>query len=79
MDFLHLTLIVSLEMKQSFSSLLELYVFNVASNFIESASPEDQDRLVNLLNTIDKPTQDNENYTVYPRELSKHQLNYIVK
>lgn len=66
-------------MKQSFNSLLELYVFNVATNFIESASPEDQDRLVNLLNTIDKPIQGNENYTVYPQELSKHQLNYIEK
>ncbi|SFD06266.1 hypothetical protein SAMN05216167_103170 [Spirosoma endophyticum] len=66
-------------MKQSFHALLELYVFNVATNFIESASPEDQNRLVNLLNTIDKPFLDNENYTVYPEELSKTHLNHIGK
>jgi len=39
---------------QSFERILEQYVFDVAAKFIGSVPNEDQDRLINLVNTIDK-------------------------
>lgn len=43
--------------KDNVNSLLEQYVFEVAARFIDEASPEDQNRLINLLNTIEKSSR----------------------
>ena len=40
---------------QSFSNLLEQYVFSVAATFIDQVSHEEQTILINLINRIDKP------------------------
>ncbi|CAN5633528.1 hypothetical protein BH09BAC4_BH09BAC4_14180 [soil metagenome] len=40
----------------SFQNLLEHYVFTVADNFIEQASPDEQQRLLNLFRDIGKHT-----------------------
>ncbi|GAB4033792.1 hypothetical protein [Spirosoma jeollabukense] len=38
----------------SFQNLLEHYVFTVADSFIEQASPDEQQRLLNLIRDIGK-------------------------
>ncbi|GAB4035962.1 hypothetical protein [Spirosoma jeollabukense] len=43
--------------KKNVNILLEQYVFEVAARFIDEASPEDQTRLMNLLNTIEKSSR----------------------
>lgn len=40
--------------KINITTLLEQYVFEVAAGFIDEASPEDQTRLINLFNSIEK-------------------------
>ncbi|MBD2754981.1 hypothetical protein [Spirosoma validum] len=42
----------------SLPDLLERYVFAVAARFVESTSPADQTRLINLYNSIGKPMLD---------------------
>lgn len=46
--------------EQSLMPLLESYVFNVSSKFIGRASPQNQTRLIGLLNVIGKHSSDNE-------------------
>ena len=53
--------------KNTLNTLLEQYVFEVAARFIDQASPEDQTRLINLLNTIEKSSR----ITNSPTENSK--------
>jgi hypothetical protein len=61
---------------QHVNILLEQYVFEVAARFIDQASPEDQTRLINLLNTIEKSSRTTNSTSENSQEMgTNHRIN----